>query len=189
MFYQKPYVKMSCRNPLLIGSTVLTCSPSSRSEPLQLSRNPLLIGSTVLTDQGCLGHSVEALSMSQSPPNRVNGSHLIPNFIKICCLSRNPLLIGSTVLTDIDQEKAFAALCSRNPLLIGSTVLTQLECEALIDGVRSQSPPNRVNGSHLIALIKFKPKPKRRNPLLIGSTVLTGTNGNVERKIEVAIPS
>ena len=63
---------------------------------------------------------------SQSPPNRVNGSHLMTDasvswWSRPC---RNPLLIGSTVLTVETHHKTLYEYESRNPLLIGSTVLT-----------------------------------------------------------------
>ena len=63
------------RNPLLIGSTVLTyAADHPRNFSNEASRNPLLIGSTVLTE-----------TSTESP--------LLPT------TCRNPLLIGSTVLT------------------------------------------------------------------------------------------
>ena len=44
---------------------------------------------------------------------------------------------------------------SRNPLLIGSTVLTKdFTKEYTYGAILSQSPPNRVNGSHKIGYEK-----------------------------------
>ena len=81
---------------------------------------------------------------------------------------------------------------SRNPLLIGSTVLT---VEDFITELKShdlsQSPPNRVNGSHKPKSDKKTRNTARRNPLLIGSTVLTGIifNAPPPTITKVAIPS
>ena len=69
-----PLPKLLCRNPLLIGSMVLTFHhwrngidlPLSQSPPNRVNgshgKNNLPIGTI--------------LQMSQSPPNRVNGSHV-----------------------------------------------------------------------------------------------------------------
>ena len=64
--------------------------------------------------------------MSQSPPNRVNGSHV------------EAYITGSK-----------GNYTRRNPLLIGSTVLTESGLLMQTGLNKSQSPPNRVNGSHL----------------------------------------
>ena len=112
-------------------------------------RNPLLIGSTVLT-RSALGRVSSCPRLSQSPPNRVNGSHRGKRLRgRDGWQRRNPLLIGSTVLTYIGD--AHCARCGRcrNPLLIGSTVLTPAKEDGSVAvKVESQSPPNRVNGSH-----------------------------------------
>ncbi len=69
------------RNPLLIGSTVLTTGQALVISVECTRRNPLLIGSTVLTHlQRHALHSVRILS--QSPPNRVNGSHIMALYLK-----------------------------------------------------------------------------------------------------------
>ena len=110
----------------------------------------LLIGSTVLT----LGDPVSSTiwrEMSQSPPNRVNGSHLYinPKGQILSEESRNPLLIGSTVLTEpIDWKKVRRRLESQSPpnRVNGSHV--EFNESAKPWEQASQSPPNRVNGSH-----------------------------------------
>ena len=43
----------------------------------------------------------------------------------------------------------------RNPLLIGSTVLTEIKQQGGHRIRQSQSPPNRVNGSHIRELDMF----------------------------------
>ena len=64
-----------CRNPLLIGSMVLTAKLMDYIDDLGIRRNPLLIGSMVLTAQK-LYYKKTDISKSQSPLNRVNGSHI-----------------------------------------------------------------------------------------------------------------
>ena len=129
-------------------------------------RNPLLIGSTVLTVRARYEYYLLE-GESQSPPNRVNGSHDTSGIgytDTVDC--RNPLLIGSTVLTMQVEHNASASAKSRNPLLIGSTVLTMP--------------------------VQFGPSMLRtgRNPLLIGSTVLTNPSYCIREIIQkVAIPS
>ena len=115
------------------------------------SRNPLLIGSTVLTDPED-GEVVDAEFVSQSPPNRVNGSHQE----KKCC---SPLLsmMSQSPPNRVNGSHALlfpqwlSLVGGRNPLLIGSTVLTlKGEPRQSQDCRGSQSPPNRVNGSHIV---------------------------------------
>ena len=94
---------------------------------------------------------------SQSPPNRVNGSHLYinPKGQILSEESRNPLLIGSTVLTEpIDWKKVRRRLESQSPpnRVNGSHV--EFNESAKPWEQASQSPPNRVNGSHVTITVK-----------------------------------
>ena len=60
----------------------------------------------------------------------------------------------------------------------------------LLPRVRSQSPPNRVNGSHCEAGVADNHYLAGRNPLLIGSMVLTSVALIISAGITtVAIPS
>ena len=169
------------RNPLLIGSTVLTPSPLIIAPPALLrSQSP---PNRVNGSHHCPGSAYERhLKESQSPPNRVNGSHKRRfQEINIGHLQSQspPNRVNGSHLTTCLIRRFFQK--SRNPLLIGSTVLTRaLSGDYLPSHSESQSPPNRVNGSHTSRTIKSPESTPGRNPLLIGSTVLTPRNDSQE---------
>ena len=86
--------------------------------------------------------------MSQSPRNRVNGSHGSPAPIRWRYSCLNPLVIGSMVLTSQEDISAAKEAMGLNPLVIGSMVLTLTGMDIRKRSGSSQSPRNRVNGSH-----------------------------------------
>ena len=62
--------------------------------------------------------------------------------------SLNPLVIGSMVLTAHASPDLVQGKKGLNPLVIGSMVLTQMNTDYNDLPEESQSPRNRVNGSH-----------------------------------------
>ena len=80
---------------------------------------------------------------SQSPLNRVNGSHpTITYQYEELILRRNPLLIGSMVLTAMASGEHQKALDCRNPLLIGSMVLTSMTSFGMRPGLHTVAIPS-----------------------------------------------
>ena len=103
---------------------VLTAMKKYETKRIERGRNPLLIGSMVLTWFYAHGPKGK-MYMSQSPLNRVNGSHTLLGLqTTIMRIGRNPLLIGSMVLTKAIFKRRVYLFDRRNPLLIGSMVLT-----------------------------------------------------------------
>ena len=204
------------RNPLLIGSTVLTeyylleCDAldESQSPPNRVngSHNQAVIINLKIRSQSqsppnrVNGSHVEHViednglhEVSQSPPNRVNGSHGKNQNINLYIGGKSqspPNRVNGSHLFNTGYDAGKDGI-GRNPLLIGSTVLTRTVQSKVYQGYHlSQSPPNRVNGSHNSLSEVRQRVQNSRNPLLIGSTVLTGGSAEKTEGIElVAIPS